>query len=734
MSRYLSRSYSWLITSVDNLPVPDLSLLDSQYIEQNSNLVAFPDEDNLQDSVTFADSQWPDFTGPDLADIWDVLPSQYRFDDFIAVPESLALPEQGEDATGSESNAKRRCRIPPDAKRLLEESFERHKHDPYLQKNDIKELAQATNLSLRQIRTFFANARARKLPPPPSLSNVESGLGGTDEAKRGQTPGPEFMIKSIMASRGQPVAAKKRRCVRDQESQKLLASANIHVPGQTTQPQQDPMERFLSSSPEDEGISEDAIRKAAASLDSNEIAKRPVNERSSSRADAMSVTDTAFSSNSGSASSHASIDSVTNRGPRRGRKRQRDSTLQEAKPFIRKPSHPSKVFQCTFCSTDFAKKYDWRRHEESVHFPQQEWICMPDGPTIQSNIGTSNCAFCDLPNPPPTHFDSHNCSSCLPIPRSERTFTRKDKLFQHLTQVHKQALFLPHMADWCRPIQRDVTIACGICGLRLQTWSTRADHISAHFVDGHSMDLWVSAPGGITPSSAFPEAQPPSAQGLALDNPASSPTAEFQHHHPCSHCAARFTSYVDAVFHERQAHAVYKPRPTAHDRDGAMPKPSATQRGRTGLREEYSTVPGVQVWRRAKGLEPRLKPGGPADMEAGSPALEGFKPVPRGCGKGGVGQGGGGGGKGRLAALVAGEGGTADEAAAAFAPASVVPASFVAARRTKLAGDVRPDLMAANGAPKPSRMTLPGSDGLTPPQQPLRGARSKTVWGPWGLS
>ena len=715
---------------MDSIPVPDLSPLDSQYIEQNSNLVAFPDGDRLQDSIAFANSQWPDFTGPDLADVWDILPSQCRFDDFIVVPESLTLPEQGEDATGGESNARRRCRIPPDAKRLLEESFERHKQDPYLQKNDIKELAQATNLSLRQIRTFFANARARKLPPPPSLSNVESGLGDTDEAKSAQTPGLEFMIKPIVASRGQPAAAKKRRCFRDQESQKLLASANIHVPRQTTPPQQDPMERFLSSSPEDEGISEDAIRKAAASLDSNEITKRPSNERrSSSRADAMSVTDTAFSSNSGSASSHASIDSVTNRGPRKGRKRQRNSTLQEARPFIRKPSHPYKVFQCTFCSTDFAQKYDWRRHEESVHFPQQEWICMPDGPTIQSDTGTSNCAFCGLLNPSPAHFDSHNCSSCLPIPRSSRTFTRKDKLLQHLTQVHKQALFLPHIGDWCRPIQRDVAIACGICGLRLQTWSARADHISAHFVDGHSMDLWVGAPGGITPSSALPEAHSLSAQGLALDNPASSPTAECQHH-PCSHCAARFTRYVDAVFHERQAHAVYRPRPTAPDRDDVMPKPSAAQRGGTGLREEYPTILGVQIRRRAKGPEPRLKPGGPADVEAGSLGLEGFKPVPRGGGKGGGGEG----GKGRLAALVAGEGGTADEAAAAFAPASVVPASFVGARRAKLAGDVRPDLMTANGAPKPSRMALPGSDGLTPSQQPLWGARSKTVWGPWGLS
>src|SRR6266511_3281616 len=32
-------------------------------------------------------------------------------------------------------------------------------------------------------------------------------------------------------------------------------------------------------------------------------------------------------------------------------------------------------YQCTFCCKPFPGKYEWRRHEESVHAPQKEWIC-----------------------------------------------------------------------------------------------------------------------------------------------------------------------------------------------------------------------------------------------------------------------------------------------------------------------------------------------------------------------
>ncbi|KAJ4303547.1 hypothetical protein N0V90_002445 [Kalmusia sp. IMI 367209] len=102
-----------------------------------------------------------------------------------------------------EAPRKRRRRMPPEAKRLLTECFERHKEDPYIPKDDVQRLATETGLSLRQVQTFFANARARKLPRPPKDSKA------------------------------------------------------VEIP--VAPDQQGPMERFLSSSPEDEGISENAL-------------------------------------------------------------------------------------------------------------------------------------------------------------------------------------------------------------------------------------------------------------------------------------------------------------------------------------------------------------------------------------------------------------------------------------------------------------------------------------------
>lgn len=274
----------------------------------------------------------------------------------------------GEDGgESSESGRKRRRRIPPDAKRLLEACFERHKEDPYIPQEEINELVKLTDLSVKQIRTFFANARARKLP---------------------------------------------RRTPR------------LEIPSSKAD-QQDPMERFLSSSPEDEGLSEDAVREAAQSM--SRASSAHSRRRHSSKTDAHSIPDTTFTSSSGSRSSQASFDSANNRGPRRGRKRQREATQKTNESILRKPSDSFKIFQCTFCTADFAQKYDWKRHEESVHFPQKEWTCIPDGAINEDG----KCVFCDKAGPDNAHLETHNCNVCIKSPREQRSFLRKGMLLIH---------------------------------------------------------------------------------------------------------------------------------------------------------------------------------------------------------------------------------------------------------------------------------------------------------------
>lgn len=318
---------------------------------------------------------------------------------------------QSPDLDDDAGSRKRRRRIPPQAKRLLENCFERHRDDPYIPQQETEHLVAQTGLTLRQVRTFFANARARKLP------------------RACQSESPQ--------------------------------TQSIRIPARRSAQQDSPMDRFLSSSPEDEGISPDAVREAAQSM------SRPRRQHHPPGADAASISGSNPSSTSNS--SATSVDSVHNRGARRGRKRQGETTKTAITSMARKPSSPSRKYQCTFCTLDFAQKYDWRRHEESVHFPQKEWVCMPDGP-----VEGSRCVFCNHANPDKSHLKSHKSIACAKAPRTQRAFLRKDKLIQHIKQVHT-CQPPKSIKEWCRPIERNVMLACGICSISLSDWATRVE-------------------------------------------------------------------------------------------------------------------------------------------------------------------------------------------------------------------------------------------------------------------
>ena len=198
-----------------------------------------------------------------------------------------------------------RRRIPSDARSALDDWFLSHKDDPYPTKEDLEGLVGCTGLSERQIRTYFANARARKLSARQTASSSRP-------IQPRRSPGGSVAAQQDVDSLGQ-----------------------------------NPMERFLSSSPEDEGIPEVAIKNAAASLSLDNAQKHTEKrEKSSQQGDTMSVA--AESSNSGSASSAASIDSLGNRARRRGRRRQGTSITQQAQTVVRKPSSAHKIFQCTY--------------------------------------------------------------------------------------------------------------------------------------------------------------------------------------------------------------------------------------------------------------------------------------------------------------------------------------------------------------------------------------------------
>jgi hypothetical protein len=129
----------------------------------------------------------------------------------------------------------------------------------------------------------------------------------------------------------------------------------------------------------------------------------------------------------GSRNSLGSLNSLSSRKERRRRRR-----LPTRAPKFDLDSAP-RQFQCTFCTDRFKSKYDWSRHEKSLHLSLEKWICAPLGEVITcSSSGQRKCVYCDAIEPSKEHLATHNHSGCEEKGLEARTFYRKDHLRQHL--------------------------------------------------------------------------------------------------------------------------------------------------------------------------------------------------------------------------------------------------------------------------------------------------------------
>jgi hypothetical protein len=194
-----------------------------------------------------------------------------------------------------------------------------------------------------------------------------------------------------------------------------------------------------------------------------------------------------------------SYSSLSSLAPRKGRKRYRASTATSISSSSALPRDANKIYQCTFCIQAFGRKSDWKRHEQALHVPQEEWICTPGFPTFISDTGAVVCAFCEQESPDEVHLqDYHRYQTCFNKPPTQKTFNRKDKLQQHFAQVHKQPTLTAYTStNWMRPLNKSLQFRCGFCLEILQSWSTRSDHIAQHFESGSEMLSWQGELGGI---------------------------------------------------------------------------------------------------------------------------------------------------------------------------------------------------------------------------------------------
>ncbi|TAQ83174.1 hypothetical protein B7494_g8501 [Chlorociboria aeruginascens] len=371
---------------------------------------------------------------------------------------SLGAPRLSDENLNAENERgpKIGARFSRDSVRILRGWLSTHHRHPYPTDEEKESLQRQTGLNKTQITNWLANARRRgKVRAPrstsPSVNNYAKGM----DIPRRATPALENM---------------------------------------------NPMERWQHSPPEHEPASVTAIAKAVTSSTFSSGRESPLTSYGHTDDSGRSLCNASSASSFGSlgtshssGGSFASAFSHKSRGSfgsfdNRGRRRRRRQASKPVKVSTLVP--PIRTFQCTFCTETFKTKHDWQRHEKSLHLSLERWVCSPDGPSMFCDeYNHLACVFCGLPNPPQGHFEEHNYSSCAERSLEERTFYRKDHLRQHLNLVHNVKFAAWSMESW-KVATPEIRSRCGFCGIVMDSWTIRVDHLAEHFKGGKSMADW----------------------------------------------------------------------------------------------------------------------------------------------------------------------------------------------------------------------------------------------------
>lgn len=246
------------------------------------------------------------------------------------------------------------------------------------------------------------------------------------------------------------------------------------------------MQRWQDSPPQNEGASLSAIYSALE----NPVASGTPTSPWTPNFDAFrtyrtppSLTSVAssVSSRRSAGSSHSAASGTS--------KRSRVSKKVRKPRIARKDTNPEdRIFKCTFCCDSFKHKYDWARHEQSLHLSTTEWQCAPHGGSVVLSTGRAHCAYCSALDPTAEHLEQHNHSACHSGKVATRSFRRKDHLVQHLRLFHGVET-LPLVEDWKVDLP-PIASRCGFCNANLTSWDERVTHLAAHYRQGMTMADW----------------------------------------------------------------------------------------------------------------------------------------------------------------------------------------------------------------------------------------------------
>ncbi|KAJ5382313.1 Zinc finger C2H2 [Penicillium concentricum] len=351
------------------------------------------------------------------------------------------------------------ARFPRKAISILKGWLRDHNENPYPTEQEKDDLKQDTGLTRTQIANWLANARRR--------------------GKVRSSPGSSSPVPGAMD---------------------IPRKQSVNVSLMT------PLERWKYSPPENEPATISDITRALANppFDPTRLPRAPSshvrprrpgssnNESSHASSEHKLCTASASSLDSSisdlsfaSAFSHRS--SLSFGSMDRKERRRRRKTSVPVNTLAHSKAKSARPYQCTFCTDSFPAKYDWQRHEKSIHLVLDKWACSPHGGAIEQN-GIPLCVFCLAANPDDEHLETHNFISCQEKTVHERTFYRKDHLNQHLRLMHN-AKFQPCMEKW-QSSNTDIKSRCGFCGSIFQTWKDRVDHLASHFKNGAAMAQW----------------------------------------------------------------------------------------------------------------------------------------------------------------------------------------------------------------------------------------------------
>ncbi|KAF1977571.1 hypothetical protein BU23DRAFT_527071 [Bimuria novae-zelandiae CBS 107.79] len=361
------------------------------------------------------------------------------------------------------------ARFPRAAVKILKDWLIAHMDHPYPSEEEKETLAQQAGLTLNQISNWMANTRRRQKARP----------------KRSSSP-------SI-----RPV------------------TEPVNIPPGRTWESLDPFERWKHSPPENEPAPLQAIARNVETFDFPDDAERSAASANGRRQDSdpstgshsffrpPSITSletglTMLSSGSLGSSTSATFSqssrhSLGSFSSLKSKERRRRRRVPTRAPKYN-AENDTRLFQCTFCTDRFKSKYDWTRHEKSLHLSLEKWICAPIGDVITcSSSGQRKCVYCDHLNPSNAHLESHNHRACEEKGMEARTFYRKDHLRQHLRLMHGCKM-TPSMDAWKSEAQV-INSRCGFCAKTFTKWQERADHLAKEFRNGATMKDWRGCRG-----------------------------------------------------------------------------------------------------------------------------------------------------------------------------------------------------------------------------------------------